>query len=51
MNINCQVFILIPQVSSQYVQSRTDLKRGKILNIFVLGREFHNEDGTSYQEI
>ena len=36
--------------SSQYAQSRTDLKEEDFEHL-VLGREFHNEDGTSYQEI
>ena len=36
--------------SSQYVQSRTDLKEEDFEHL-VLGKEFQNEDGTSYQEI
>ena len=36
--------------SSQYAQSRTDLKEEDFEHL-VLGKEFQNEDGTSYQEI
>jgi len=36
--------------SSQHVQSRTDLKEEDFEHL-VLGKEFQNEDGTSYQEI
>ena len=36
--------------SSQHAQSRTDLKEEDFEHL-LLGREFHNEDGTSYQEI
>ena len=36
--------------SSQHAQSRTDLKEENFEHL-VLGKEFQNEDGTSYQEI
>lgn len=36
--------------SSQHAQSRTDLKEEDFEHL-VLGKEFQNEDGTSYQEI
>ena len=36
--------------SSQHTQSRTDLKEEDFEHL-VLGKEFQNEDGTSYQEI